>query len=54
MMFDNFHHQSNALLRWRVWKSNQSCMWNVVQVYQFPEVRINGNQDTIIGFREFQ
>ena len=43
MTFDHFHHQSNALLRRRVWKSNQSGVWNVMQIYQFPEVRINGN-----------
>ena len=54
MTFDQFRHQSNALLRRRVWKSDQSGVWNVMQIYQLPEVRINGNQDTTVRFCKFQ
>ena len=42
------------MIRRNVWKSNQSSMWNVMQVYQLPEVRIDRDQDSAVCFCEFQ
>ena len=49
-----FNHQGNALLHGYVWQSNQSSMWNVVQMYQLPEVRIDRDQYPALCSCEFQ
>ena len=34
--------------------ANQSCMRNVVQIYQLTETRIKFNHGTVVCFRKFQ
>ncbi len=48
------NHQSSSLLGRYVWKSHQSGMGNVMQIYQLPKVRIDRDQYPAIRFCKFQ
>ena len=54
MPFDQLPGQSDALLRRNVRESNEPRVWNAMQVYERTEVRIDGDENPIFGFRHFQ
>ena len=54
MSCDDLGHQLDALLRRHIRQANQSCVRNVMQIDQLPEVRINRSQDSVFGLCKFQ
>lgn len=54
MALYHFSHQGDTPLRRFVWKPNQSGVRDIVQIYQFPEVRINRDQYTAFRLRPFE
>ncbi|MDE2992391.1 MAG: hypothetical protein OXU67_00760 [Chloroflexota bacterium] len=51
---DDLGHQFNALRRRHIRKADQPRMRNVMQINQLPEVRVNRNQNAVLGFRKPQ
>ena len=54
MRFDHFCYQSDALLSWHIGESHQARMHTVVQVDEFPEVTVDGEQYPAFGFSTLQ
>ena len=54
MPFDQLRGDSDSLLRWNIRKSNEPGVWNAMQVNKRPEVRIDGDEDSIFGVRPLQ
>ena len=51
MPFDQLRGESDALLGRNIRKSNEPGVWNTIQVNELPEVRIDGDENPIFGFR---
>ena len=54
MTVEQFCHQSNTLRRRHVREANQSSMWNIVQVYEFTKVGVDGDQHPHFGLGQLQ
>ena len=52
--FQDLGKQTNPFRRRHIRQTDQACMWDPLHVDQRPEIRVDGDQDTVLGRRPAQ
>ena len=54
MAFDQLGHQCNTSLRRNIREADQLRMRDIVQKDEFPEIGVDGHQNSVFGIRTFE